>query len=558
MKDELREIILATVNKSFPDKDIRQELIPDFSVDVPSNPEHGHYATNIAFKLAPVLKAPPRKIAEAILKNLSDPHDVVERVDVAGPGFINFFIKRDAWLELISRILKEKDDYGRGKEKAKGKILVEYVSANPTGPLHLGHGRGAVVGDTLCRVMSFRGFDVFREFYINDAGKQVRLLGESIYSRLRQKNESNFPFPEDGYHGEYIVELGEAISRERELLNLPQEDAIEICMDEGMKIMLQEIRDDLEAFGCVFDNWFSERSIYTSGEFDKSMEELKSNGRVYEKEGALWIKTSDYGDDKDRVIRKKNGDYTYFASDIAYHINKWNRGFAKAVNIWGADHHGYINRVKAVLRARGIPQDWLNILLVQLVKLWENGKEVRMSKRTGQYVTLRELMDEVGKDAVRFVFLTKSHDSPLDFDINLVKKKDPENVVYYVQYAHARACSILRKAEEQGISLSDKGSRSLKFITLDEEMKIIRKLAEFPDILDEICRSFEPHRLTYYLQELASLFHRYFNLGNTYPDKRVITDNIELTSSRVSLVEAVRIVLNKGLHLMGVSAPERM
>jgi arginyl-tRNA synthetase len=326
-----------------------------------------------------------------------------------------------------------------------------------------------------------------------------------------------------------------------------------------MNIMLHEIREDLKAFGCTFDTWFSEQALYSTGDFKSALEDLKSKGDIYEKDGALWIRTSQYGDDKDRVIRKKSGDYTYFASDISYHLNKWKRGFSRAINIWGADHHGYIKRIKAVLKANGIAEDWLSVMLVQLVKLWEDGREIKMSKRTGQYVTLRELMDEVGRDAVRFVFLTKSHDSPLDFDINLVKKKDPDNPVYYVQYAHARICSIMRKAQDQGISLNWKNQDSvLVLIELDEEMALLRHIAGFPDLLDEVCRTLEPHRLTYYLGELASLFHKYFNLGNSYSEKRVITLKRDLTLARLMLVEAVRVVLKNGLSLLGVSAPDRM
>ncbi len=557
MKEVLREVILNSLKTAQSRGILTDASIPDFSIEVPANPEHGHYATNLAFKLAPIEKDSPKRIAETLMDNIIDPEGIIDRVEVAGPGFVNFFIKRDAWLEVISRILKERDEYGKGTLKRE-KILIEYVSANPTGPLHLGHGRGAAVGDTLSRIMRFGGYNITREFYINDAGRQVRLLGESIYSRLRQMNEPDYPFPEDGYHGEYILDLGKNISREMDILDMPEQRAIDVCMEKGMESMLSQIKEDLHSFGCEFDVWFSERALYSSGEFQRTIEDLRNKGYVYEKDGALWIRTSSFGDDKDRVIRKSNGDFTYFASDISYHINKWRRGFSKAINIWGADHHGYINRVKAVLRANGLSEDWLSVLLVQLVKLWENGKEIKMSKRTGQYVTLRELMNEVGRDAVRFVFLTKSHDSPLDFDLNLVKKKDTENPVYYVQYAHARICSIMRKASTQGIDYNDNHRKLLELIKLDEEMAIIRQLAEFPDLIMDICNCLEPHRLTYYLQELASVFHRYFNLGNTYPDKRVITDDRDLTMSRLMLIEAVRLVLKRGLELLGVSAPEKM
>ncbi len=528
------------------------------TIEVPGRPEHGHFATNIAMALASKKRMPPRKIAEHIVSNIQDKEGIIEKVEIAGPGFINFWIKDEAWYKSLKLILDKRENYGR-QDIGKGKkVMVEFVSANPTGPLHIGHARGAAVGDTLCRIMEFTGFDVTREFYINDAGNQIRLLGESIYSRFRQFSDPEYPFPENGYHGEYVIDLAKRISQERDLSSMKEEEAIGFCAERGKEILMEKIKEDLDAFGVHFDSWFSEKSLYESGLVEKAIKSLEEKGLLYEKDGALWIKTSQFGDDKDRVLRKSDGQFTYFASDIAYHMNKRERGFEQAINIWGADHHGYIPRLKAALVCQGFPENWLRILLIQLVKLWKGGKEVKMSKRSGEFITFRELMDEVGVDAMRFVFLTKSHDSTLDFDIDLVKRKDTENPVYYVQYAHARICSIFRKAEEKGVNYKEPDLEELSCLKLPEEIELIRNAVEFPYVLKEIINNLEPHRLTYYLTSLASVFHRYFNLGTNRPENRVVTDDPILTNARLSLSEAVRIVINNGLRLLGVSAPERM
>jgi arginyl-tRNA synthetase len=435
---------------------------------------------------------------------------------------------------------------------------VEFVSANPTGPLHLGHGRGAALGDTLCRILDFCGFDVTREFYVNDAGQQIRLLGESVFSRWKQTKESSYPFPEKGYHGEYIFDLARQVSEEQDLSSMASEDAVAFCSRIGKEKMLEEIRTDLEEFRVHFDIWSSESDLYASGLLDESLQPLRRRGMVYEKDGAVWIRTTDYGDDKDRVIRKKDGQYTYFASDISYHLQKWSRGFTRAINIWGADHHGYVQRVKAALNSSGVEEGWLSVLLIQLVKLWKGGQEVKMSKRAGQYVTLKELLEEVGVDAARFVFLTKNHDSTLDFDVDLVKKQDSDNPVYYVQYAHARICSIFRKAAEEGLSVHWEPGPDLGKLTAEEEMALIRNMAEFPPLLEDACGKLEPHRLTYYLADLAGLFHKYFNMGTKNGAYRVINADAELSRARLFLADALRIVLKNGLGLLGITAPEKM
>jgi len=558
MKKELRAMLDRALEKCFEDGRLSRTAVPEYVIEVPSNSSHGHFATNLPLLLASSQRRRPKDLAGVILDTLEDSREIFEKIEVAGPGFINFTVGPKEWHKVLRRIISEGRDFGRSGLGAGQSILMEFVSANPTGPLHLGHGRGAALGDTLCRILSFTGHGVVREFYINDAGAQVRLLGESIYSRWRQMSDPSYPFPENGYHGDYVNDLARQVSTEIGLENMTAEEAIDRCSAAGKQRMLDEIRRDLEEFRVVFDVWNSESDLYASGLIEKAIDSLGAKGQVYEKEGATWIRTSPYGDDKDRVIRKSDGQYTYFASDIAYHLEKRKRGFTKAVNIWGADHHGYIQRMKAALKANDIQEAWLEVLLIQLVKLWKGGEEIKMSKRAGLYVTLKELVNEVGVDAVRFVFLTKNHDSPLDFDIDLVKRQDSDNPVYYVQYAHARICSIFRKAAEEGIGLPDEPDAVFDHLRLDEELALIRLMAEFPVLLEDISKSMEPHRLTYFLTELASLFHKYFNLGTKEPDKRIVGVDRAASQARLCLAEGVRAILCSGLDLMGIHAPERM
>ena len=559
MKEKLDAILKATLHQCFQREVLRPVSLPDYVIEVPNNPEHGHFATNLPLALASSQKTSPRQIANVILEHLEDKEGLLEKAEVAGPGFLNFFVRASQWYSILSRIIQERHSYGTSDAGEGKKVLVEFVSANPTGPLHLGHGRGAALGDTLCRILTFCGYRTTREFYINDAGQQVRMLGESIFSRWRQATDPDTPFPENGYQGEYVLDLARIISEEVDLAGMSREQAVAACAEKGKRIMLQSIKRDLERFRVTFDMWFSESDLYTSGYLRDALDSIRENGYLYEKEGALWIKSSLFGDDKDRVIRKGDGQFTYFASDIAYHLEKHRRGFDKTINIWGADHHGYVPRLKAALSAHGFPEDWLTVMLIQLVKLWRGSQEVKMSKRAGDFVTLDELLDEVGVDAVRFVFLTKSHDSTLDVDIDLVKKQDSENPVYYVQYAHARICSIFRKAAEEGISLPGGHDRDvLARLVLAEEMALIRLMAEFPPLLQDICRTLEPHRLTYYLSDLAALFHRYFNLGTKYPEHRIVGPDQPVSQARLLLADAVRAVIANGLRLLGVSTPEKM
>jgi len=394
MKERLKQILQKTVEECFKSGTLTEMSIPDYVIEIPADPAHGHFASNLCMKMASGQKRPPREIASIILDNLADEENFIEKATVAGPGFINFWISEKEWQKTVAEILNLRDSYGSSSVGRGENILVEFVSANPTGPLHVGHARGAALGDTLCRVLSFCGYNVVREFYINDAGMQIRMLGESIYSRIMQMSDPEYPFPENGYHGSYINDLAKRLADV--VSDMPKEDAILSCANKGREIMLLNIQQDLKDFRTDFDVWFSERDLFESGALEATLDKIRDTGRIYEKDGAEWIRTSDFGDDKDRVIRKADGQFTYFASDIAYHLNKRDRGFQRAINIWGADHHGYVPRLRAALLAHGVPEDWLSVVLLQLVKLWKDGNEIKMSKRSGDFVTIRELMDEVG------------------------------------------------------------------------------------------------------------------------------------------------------------------
>jgi len=558
MKKKIDHILKATLKKCFDRGLLKECPLPSYLIEIPNNRDHGHFATNLALAMASSQKRRPAEIAAVITENLEDEDSFIEAIETAGPGFINFRIRLEEWRRLLIEITDKKERFGGAEPRSGGMVNVEFVSANPTGPLHLGHGRGAALGDTICRILGFCGHEVVREFYINDGGQQIRILGESVYSRWMQKKDPGYPFPEHGYHGDYISDLADDISGEIDLSSMEPEKAIEVCSEMGREKMLAELSNDLELFHTHFDVWSKESDLFSKGLVDKSLQEMKERNELYEKDGALWIRTSDFGDDKDRVLKKSDGQFTYFASDISYHLDKYKRGFSKSIDIWGADHHGYIPRVQSALKANSIGENWLSVILIQLVKLFKEGREIKMSKRAGQYVTLRELLEEVGVDAARFVFLTKAHDSQLDFDIDLVKRHDSDNPVYYVQYAHARICSIFKKAEAEGVPLPREKADILKRLTLDEEINLIRLMEEFPSLLDDICDSFEAHRLTYYLSNLAAQFHKYFNLGLKNPEVRIVTADITLSQARLILADAIRTVIKTGLNLLGVSAPEKM
>lgn len=552
MKKRIEKILQDTLQLSVKEGYLKETPEPDFAIQIPADPGHGNFATNLAMIIAGSQKNSPRKIAEILIEHLQDKDNLVSKTEIGGPGFINFFIDKNKWYEFLGTVISLDDKYGASDLGKHEKIMVEFVSANPTGPIHLGHGRGAALGDSLCRVLNFCGYDAKREFYINDGGRQVKLLGESVYSRWKQLKDPDYPFPENGYQGDYVKDLAIEISSETKLEDLDYDTATNLLSEICKEKILNGIKEDLIDFRINFDFWYKESELYSSGKIDNTIKVLNQRGLIYENEGALWLKTSLFGDDKDRVIKKNDGELTYFATDISYHFDKWERGFKRVINVWGADHHGYVDRMKAAAKAEGIPDNWLDVLLIQLVRLWEGGKEVKMSKRAGRYVTLSELVKDVGVDAVRFIFLSKDNNSPIDFDIDLAKKKDSENPVYYVQYAHARICSVFRKAAEQGLGLPESPGQYFRLLDAEEELSLIRKLAEFSSLVEEIAIDLAPHRLTYYLTELAANFHRYYN------KYRIVIEDRNLSIARLSLSAAVKIVIKNGLDLLGVSAPEEM
>ncbi len=528
-------------------------LLPTADVEVAveyPDERFGDYATNVAFVLSKKAKMPPRDVARLIVERLDIPH--MESAEVAGPGFINIRMRDRWWHQVVKRVLTEGSSYGSSRMGEGKRVQVEFVSANPTGPLHVGHGRGAAVGDSLSRILEKAGFEVEREYYINDAGRQIRLLGESILARCRELKGLPAEFPEDGYRGSYVVELARSALEEfPDILDAPEQEAVERLAQWGKEVLLERIKEDLAAFNVEFDTFFSEKELHTRGEVERAVELLREKGYLYEKEGALWFRSTAFGDEKDRVVVRASGEPTYFAADIAYHRNKMERGFDFCVNVWGADHHGYIPRVKAALSAMGYDPEKLKVLLIQMVALLRDGVPVSMSKRAGEIITLRSLIDEVGADATRFIFLTRKCDAHLDFDIEVAKRQTEENPVFYVQYAHARICSIKRNAREKGISLDALGA-DLSPLVQREEKAIMRVLSRFPDVVEGAARALEPHRLTYYLQELASCFHGYYNRF------RVLVEDEALRNARFALCEAVRLVIAEGLRLLGVSAPEVM
>ncbi len=532
-----------------------EKLVPEgtpFKVEVSAKEEFGDYATNAALVLAGRLKKPPREIAEELAKELSKRKDLFERVEVAGPGFINFFVAPSYWQSVVRRVVEAGQNYGR-HEFGKGKrVQVEFVSANPTGPLHIGHGRGAAVGDSIARILSHCGYEVIREYYINDRGKQIEILGRSVWLRVRELLGERIEFPEDHYRGEYIIEIAKRLLKEEPALKeLKEEEAILRCREFALKEILKEIKEDLEAFGVEYDEWYSERSLYERSLVEKTLAELKERGAVYEKDGAVWFKASQHGDEKDRVVIRSDGQPTYFASDIAYHKEKFSdRNFDLVVDVWGADHHGYIPRLKAALSALGIEKERLKVVLIQMVNLVEEGRLKSMSTRAGEFVTLRELLEEVGKDATRFTFLTRKSDAPLEFDVELAKKESSENPVYYVQYAHARLCSVLRKAEEAGLKWEDGFKES--HLNTKEDFKLLKLLDLFPQVVEEAAETLEPHRITYFLLDLATALHDY------YTKHRFITEEESVSRARLALAKATKEVIASGLNLLGVSAPERM
>ena len=548
IKKRIRESILNSIKELYGEV---EEL--KFDVEKPKREVYGDYATNVALVLRGKLKGNPLEIAEKIAERLRK-EKIFEKVEVAPPGFINFWISFNYYLENLQEIIERGEEYGRSSIGEGKKVLVEFVSANPTGPLHIGHGRGAGYGDSLARVLEFTGHTVVREYYINDKGTQIDILGNSVYLRAKELKGENVNFPEDHYKGEYIYDVAKKILKTHpDLLEIEKEKALEICKKEAVEIILDEIKKDLEDFRVFYDNWYSEKGLYERGKVKEVLEVLKEKGFLYEKDGALWFASSKFGDEKDRVLVKSTGEFTYFAGDIAYHYEKFvERGFDICVNVWGADHHGYVPRLKSALKGLGLNPDALKVILIQMVNLLEGGEVKSMSTRAGEFVTLKELMNDVGVDATRFIFLSRSSDSPLDFDVELAKKQSQENPVYYVQYAHARICSVFEKAKEKGIE--EPNWKKVDFSLLKEpaEVKILKMLAVFKEVVEDSALSFSPYKITYYLLELASMFHEY------YTKHRILSEDRALSQARLGLCLGCKHIIKAGLKLLGVSAPEKM
>ncbi|MDX5475838.1 MAG: arginine--tRNA ligase [Bacillaceae bacterium] len=530
-----------------------EEQIPDVVLETPKDKANGDYATNMAMQLARVAKKAPRMIAEQLVENFDQSKASIEKIEIAGPGFINFYMNNSYLTDLIPTILEQGSDYGKTNVGGGEKVNVEFVSANPTGNLHLGHARGAAVGDSLCNVLEKAGYTVTREYYINDAGNQINNLALSVEARYFQALGMEKEMPEDGYHGQDIIEIGAALASEYgdKFVSETEEERLAFFREYGLKFEMKKLQKDLEEFRVGFDLWYSETSLYHNGKIDEALNKLREQGHIFEDGGATWFRSTTFGDDKDRVLIKNDGSYTYLTPDIAYHQDKLLRGHDKLINIWGADHHGYIPRMKAAIEALGYGKEALEVEIIQLVHLFQNGEKVKMSKRTGKAVTMRDLMEEVGLDAVRYFFAMRSADTHLDFDMDLAVSQSNENPVFYAQYAHARICSMLRQGEEQGIELV--GPFALEHIQSEKEIDLLKKLGEYPQVVSEAAIKRIPHRITNYIFELASTLHSFYNA-----EKVLDADNVDRTKARLALMKATQITIQDALKLIGVSAPEKM
>lgn len=552
MKEKLSSIINETAKEMLENAGCGEVEI-NFNLVIPENTAHGDFACNIAMQLVKHLKNNPKAIAEEIKSRLINKLNGEIECEIAGPGFINIKISNKWFAETVMDIIENDkffhNNYGSGK-----KVMVEFVSANPTGPLHIGHGRGAAYGDSLSRVLAHSGYEVYREYYINDAGNQMNNLALSVYYRIQEKKgaTNGEPFPENGYKGDYIKDIAENVLKDySNILEMDRKDALEICLDRAVSEIKDGIEKDLKDFRVEFNNWFSEKSLYRSGAIEKTLEVLKQAGKTYEKDGALWLSTEKMGDDKDRVLKKSTGEYTYFTPDIAYHQNKYNRGFDYLIDIWGADHHGYIKRMRCALESLGYREEDFDVTLIQMVNLIEGGEKISMSTRSGEFIPLSWLIDEVGVDAARFFYNMRSHDAQFDFDLDLAKSKSNDNPVYYIQYAHARVHSLLANAKEKGITY--KRGAGLEKSLSQPEITLIKNMIKLKYVIEMSAMHLEPHRISYHLQELASSFHSYY-----YSNKILIPDDEELTNGRLTLCEAVAKTIKEGLDILGVSSPERM
>jgi len=554
MKRNLQNMVQAAARQAHADGRLPSDAFPEIDIEEPKNEAHGDFSTNLALTMAKVQKMAPRRIAEILKPYLENAAAWIQKIDIAGPGFINFYVSPEAWHPVLETIHTTDERYGASAIGEGCKIQVEFVSSNPTGPLHVGHGRGAAVGDSVARILAFSGYDVQREYYINDSGRQIRTLGLSVLLRYRELFGETVDFPETCYQGDYIVDLARAMKTRdgNRMLSQDEDAAITACARYAAGVIIAGIREDLLDFGVSFDQWFSEQSLYDSGRVEACIAVLREKQQVYEKDGALWFRSTAFGDEKDRVVVRNNGITTYFASDIAYHQEKFERGFDRVIDVWGADHHGYIPRMKAAVEATGAAPEHFQVILVQLVNLLRGGVPVAMSTRAGEFVPLQDVVREVGRDAARFLFLTRHYDSPLDFDLEVAKQKTNDNPVYYVQYVHARIASIRRKAGAELPSGGPVDPRALAALTTPEDVQLIKQLNRFPEIIEAAARFREPHRVTFYLMALAGAFHSYYNR------QRVLTEDPVATRGRLYLVTAVQKVIRNGLTLLGVSAPDRM
>jgi arginyl-tRNA synthetase len=575
VQEKVTNALLGALNGAREKGQLKSVAWPALSLDAPKRPEWGDLASTVAMSLASSEQRAPHDIAQIIVANLAHGDQLFDRVEIVRPGFLNLTVKAALWQETLKEIEAQGASYGTSRLANGRRALVEYVSANPTGPLHVGHGRGAAVGQAVASLLQAVGYDVVSEYYINDAGRQMKLLGASVAARYREQSGRPADFPEDGYHGAYITALAERIkTRLDAAAGLSPEEIEERCRTLAYQELLALIRDDLRSFGIEFASWFSEASLLSSHTVEQVLDELKSRQLLFEQDGAWWFRSTAFGDEKDRVVKKQDGEYTYLASDIAYHRDKLQRGYDLLVDVWGADHHGYIPRMQAVMQAYGHPKERLQVVLVQLVKLLRAGEEVKMSKRTGEFITMREVIDEVGADAAKFYFLMRDSKTHLEFDLELAKQRSADNPVYYVQYAHARIASLFRVAASRGVACPPPSRVDLSLLSDQDELALIRKLSAYPSILEAAAVGYEPHRMTYYLQQLAALLHTFYNKHRILPpaaDADLLepetaggeeatreTLTPDRTAARLALMRAVQQVIKNGLAVLGISAPDQM
>ena len=584
LKQQLRELVSDSLKALIADGSLPEFELPIINIERTRQKEHGDFSCNAAMVLAKHARCAPRVLAQLIVERLPA-SNIVAKVELAGPGFINFFLTDEPLYQVVRDVISEGSSFGKADIGVGQKVIVEFVSANPTGPLHVGHGRGAAYGDALARLLRAAGYEVYTEYYVNDAGRQMNILAVSVWLRYLELCGEELVFPANAYQGDYVWDIAASIHRSKAgtlhrkiddvfvgvppdeplggdkevhidgLVGRAQEllgDDYSYIFDQGLNEITDNIRRDLAEFGVEFNNWYSERSLHQSGEMEKAIETLQSNGYLYEKAGAIWFRSTDFGDEKDRVLVRDNGQTTYFASDIAYHLDKLDRGFDRLIDVWGADHHGYVTRVKAALQALNAEKERFEVLLVQFAILYRGGEKLAMSTRSGEFVTLRELRNEVGNDAARFFYVMRKCEQHMDFDLDLAKSQSSDNPVYYVQYAHARICSVLNQLAERNMELADPATVKLELLTENHEKDIMNQLLRYQEVIENAATNHEPHQIAYYLRELANAFHTYYN------SHQFLIDDVDRRNARLLLIQATRQVLASGLDLIGVSAPESM